>query len=96
MKKIILTLLLYSCENIIESEILTGCTLPGACNYIPGATNDDNSIDIVSIASYDNYHCDQIVRAFHNGKHVMAEKPICLNRNEMEKIIDAQERSNNL
>ena len=57
---------------------------------------DDNNIDLVSIASYDNYHCDQIVKAFNSGKHVMAEKPICLNRNEMEKIIDAQERNNNV
>ncbi len=45
---------------------------------------EDEDIDIVSIASYDNYHSKQIVQAFENGKHVMAEKPLCMNREEME------------
>jgi len=35
-------------------------------------------IDIVSIASYDNYHYDHIMKALKNGKHVFVEKPLCL------------------
>ena len=38
--------------------------------------NDD--VDIVSIASFDNYHFDQVQQAISNGKHVFVEKPICL------------------
>ena len=53
--------------------------------------NED--IDIVSIASYDNYHCDQIIQALNNGKHVMAEKPLCMNREEMDKIHTAQKQN---
>ena len=47
---------------------------------------DDPQIDIVSIASYDNYHFEQIKRAIRSGKHIFVEKPICLYRNEAVKI----------
>ena len=39
---------------------------------------DDPNVDIVSIASYDDYHASQVVRAIDNGKHVFVEKPLCL------------------
>ena len=38
----------------------------------------DPSIDIVSIASYDNYHYEQIIKALNNNKHVFVEKPLCI------------------
>jgi len=57
---------------------------------------ESEDIDIVSIASYDNYHCDQIIRALNNGKHVMAEKPLCLNFDEMLKIYDTHKKTKEL
>jgi len=57
---------------------------------------ENEDIDIVSIASYDNYHCDQIIRALNNGKHVMAEKPLCLNFDEMLKIYDTHKKTKEL
>ena len=48
--------------------------------------NDDNedfndkNVDVISIASYDNYHFAQIFQALENDKHVIIEKPICLNK----------------
>lgn len=42
----------------------------------------DPDIDIVSIASYDNYHYEQIVKAIDNDKHVFVEKPLCLYEDE--------------
>jgi predicted dehydrogenase len=39
-------------------------------------------VDVVSIASYDNHHCEQVVQAIGGGKHVFVEKPLCLNRDE--------------
>ncbi|MFC1883626.1 Gfo/Idh/MocA family protein [Thermodesulfobacteriota bacterium] len=43
---------------------------------------DDPAIDIVSIASFDNFHYEQIVRAIQNRKHIFVEKPLCLYRDE--------------
>ena len=53
----------------------------------------DADIDIVSIASYDNYHANQITQAIENGKHVMAEKPLCLSLEEMIKIKNSQKQN---
>lgn len=38
----------------------------------------DPEIDVVSIASYDNYHYEQAATAIRHGKHVFVEKPLCL------------------
>ncbi len=42
----------------------------------------DKDIDLVSIASYDNYHYEQVVKALENQKHVFVEKPLCLFKEE--------------
>jgi predicted dehydrogenase len=47
---------------------------------------DDPDIDVVSIASYDNYHHEHIVHALAKGKHVFVEKPLCLNVDEARDI----------
>ncbi|HJX13218.1 MAG TPA: Gfo/Idh/MocA family oxidoreductase [Dehalococcoidales bacterium] len=47
---------------------------------------DDPGIDVVSIASYDNYHHEQIVRAISRNKHVFVEKPLCLYRDQAVEI----------
>jgi len=52
----------------------------------------DPRIDLVSIASFDNYHCEQVVTAIRNGKHVFVEKPVCLSRDEALEIRKALQR----
>lgn len=47
---------------------------------------DNPEIDIVSIASYDNYHYEQIIKAINNDKHVFVEKPLCLYEKEARHI----------
>ena len=47
---------------------------------------EDPSIDVVSIASFDNFHYPQIIQALNNNKHVFVEKPLCLLRTEYESI----------
>jgi len=42
----------------------------------------DPKIDVVSIATYDNYHYGQVVQAIDNNKHVFVEKPLCLYEKE--------------
>jgi len=47
---------------------------------------EDPEIDIVSIASFDNFHYEQVIRALKNNKHVFVEKPICVRQKELEHI----------
>ena len=43
-------------------------------------------ISVVSVASYDNYHANQILKCLNNEKHIFVEKPICLYNSELIKI----------
>lgn len=52
----------------------------------PNKLLDDPEIGVVSIASYDDAHVEQILRALKNKKHVFVEKPVCLNEQEARKI----------
>ena len=54
-------------------------------NAIDLISNKD--IDIVSICSYDNYHAEQLISCFRNGKNVMVEKPVVLFKEEAESVI---------
>ncbi|MCH8344467.1 MAG: Gfo/Idh/MocA family oxidoreductase [Planctomycetes bacterium] len=46
----------------------------------------DPSIDIVSIATYDDVHAEQVIRAIEHGKHVFVEKPLCMGMEEARRI----------
>ena len=46
----------------------------------------DPDIDVVVIATRHNLHCRQVIDSLEAGKHVFVEKPLCLNREELEKI----------
>ena len=50
---------------------------------------EDPSIDAVSICSHDDAHAEQVIAAFEAGKHVMVEKPVVLNRADLERVIRA-------
>jgi predicted dehydrogenase len=43
----------------------------------------DGEIDIVTIATPNNFHKDQTIRALRAGKHVVCEKPVALNSDEL-------------
>jgi predicted dehydrogenase len=49
----------------------------------------DPAIDVVSIASYDDAHYGQAIRAIRSGKHVFVEKPLCLRDEELDDISQA-------
>jgi predicted dehydrogenase len=61
-----------------------------------GAADDilnDPDIDIVSIASYDNYHYEHVVKAIAGDKHVFVEKPLCLSEvqaRHIRELLDAK------
>ena len=46
----------------------------------------DKSINLVCIASYDNFHFNQIVKSIESNKNIIVEKPMCLKLNELIKI----------
>lgn len=58
------------------------CSVVGSADAVLA----DPEIDIVSIASYDNYHHEQVCKAISNGKHVFVEKPLCLSAAEAANI----------
>lgn len=49
----------------------------------------DPEIDVVSIASYDTDHCEQVLLAIENGKHIFVEKPLCMHDEEFDQIDSA-------
>ncbi len=53
-------------------------------------------IDVVSIASFDTFHFEQIMLAIQNDKHVFVEKPICLFQCELNKIKQALQNKPNI
>lgn len=53
---------------------------------------DDREIDAVSICSPHWAHVEQAIRAAENGKHILCEKPIGLNLEEVDKVISAVEK----
>jgi len=48
-----------------------------------------HEVDVVSIASFDTFHFEQIMLAIQNGKHIFVEKPICLFQKELDQIREA-------
>ena len=46
----------------------------------------NKEINLVSLASYDNYHYEQILKCFKFNKNIIVEKPMCLNLNQLRNI----------
>jgi predicted dehydrogenase len=60
---------------------------PGAKLYRKAeALLSDPAIDVVSIASFDDQHAEQVLKALKAGKHVFVEKPLCRTMDELKKI----------
>jgi len=54
---------------------------------------EDPQVDVVAIASNDDHHAAQITHALGIGKHVFAEKPVCLAEAQLRDIIAAWRRA---
>jgi predicted dehydrogenase len=57
---------------------------------------DDPRIDVVCVASPDDKHYRQVVRSLERGKHVFAEKPLCVTEIETRKIWELLSRAPHL
>ena len=53
----------------------------------------DKNINLVSIASYDNYHFRQIIKCIRHNKNIIIEKPMCLNLNQLKKIYNLAKKN---
>ncbi|WP_190808547.1 Gfo/Idh/MocA family protein [Flagellimonas sp. S3867] len=52
-----------------------------------------NAVDIVYIATPHNFHKDLAIKAMEKGKHILCEKPLGINRVEVEEIIAAAKQN---
>lgn len=53
----------------------------------------DDKVDIVVVATPNNFHKDLAVAALMAGKNVICEKPVTMNASELEEIIEARDKS---
>ena len=56
----------------------------------------DETINAVSIATYDDVHAEQVVIAVEHGKHVFVEKPLCQNQCEFDNIVNCLNANRNV
>lgn len=54
----------------------------------------DENVDIIYIATPHNSHIEYILKALNAGKHVICEKAITLNSNELKQVVEAAEKNN--
>lgn len=52
----------------------------------------DKEIDAVFVLTSDPLHCTMALKAIEAGKHVLIEKPLCMNSADIRKLIVAQEK----
>ncbi len=55
---------------------------------------NDPDVDVIWVATPNNYHCEHVVMAAEHGKHVVCEKPMALSVEEAERMVNAAERNN--
>lgn len=53
----------------------------------------DSGIDMIQVATPDQFHCEHTSMALKANKHVLLQKPPCLNMEELTKLRDAAEKS---
>ena len=52
----------------------------------PNELIENQNLDVISIASFDNFHYEQIIKCIANGKHIFVEKPMCLTKKQLDDI----------
>lgn len=52
----------------------------------PSELIENQNLDVISIASFDNFHYEQIIKCIVNGKHIFVEKPMCLTKEQLDDI----------
>jgi predicted dehydrogenase len=55
---------------------------------------DDKNTHAIIVSTSEPEHCNPVIKALENGKPVLVEKPIALNLNDAQKMVDAAKRNN--
>jgi polar amino acid transport system substrate-binding protein len=89
-------------KNNLDVSLVGICTSKGLTarniaeragfNYCSGDPNeiiDDQNIQVVFVATRHDSHAQYVVQALEKGKHVYVEKPLCVNKGELDRIIEA-------
>jgi len=75
--------------DIHKMQRVLGQLGQGTAGVSVEALLQDQAVDVVSIASYDDMHGTQVVSALRAGKHVFVEKPLCRSEEELRAIKNA-------
>ncbi len=57
---------------------------------------NDESVDIVTVATPNNFHKELVVSCLEHGKNVICEKPVAMNSKELEEMMAAAKKSGKL
>jgi predicted dehydrogenase/threonine dehydrogenase-like Zn-dependent dehydrogenase len=85
-------------KYISSSGGLTSTVLAKKYSIANSTTNNqiilkDNEVDLVVVTTRHNSHASLVVQALNQNKHVFVEKPLALNNEELEQIIESLEKS---
>jgi predicted dehydrogenase/NADPH:quinone reductase-like Zn-dependent oxidoreductase len=77
---------------------VTGTAMAQKHGFSHSTTNvedvlQDSEVDLVLITTRHNLHANMTVKCLEAGKHVFVEKPLALNKEELDKVIEAQQKS---
>jgi predicted dehydrogenase/threonine dehydrogenase-like Zn-dependent dehydrogenase len=86
-------------ETIISSGGVSGTALAKKFSIAKSSTNydevlQDETINSVLITTRHNLHAPMVIKGLNAGKNVFVEKPLALNNEELQNIVDAYESSN--
>ena len=85
-------------KYISSSTGLTGTVLAKKYNISHSTTENDiifkdEEVDLVVITTRHNSHAALAIEALRNGKNVFIEKPLALNKEELEKVVEVYKQS---
>lgn len=86
-------------KYIASNGGVTGTALAKKYGIANSTTNyqeilQDEEVDLVMITTRHHLHAPMVIESLNAGKNVFVEKPLALNAEELEQIIDAQQKSN--
>lgn len=85
-------------KYIVSKGGVSGTAMAQKHGFSHSTTNvedvlQDTEVDLVLITTRHNLHANMTIKCLETGKHVFVEKPLALTHEELEKVIEAQQKS---